>query len=198
MAADRKTTSRPRLLLLNQYYWPGVEATAHLLSELCEALAEDFDVTVVTGRLRGRPELPAREVRNGVEIMRVASTAYDRAQLLASRARTTSRISARRSARGLAAPRPDVVLCMTDPPMIGDRRRSLVARRFRAPLVVISQDVFPEIAVALHRLENPLSSRLLGLVVRPLPSPRRPGRRDRRDDAQAARARRARGRSGCG
>ena len=31
---------RPRLLVFNQYYWPGVEATANLLTELCEALAE--------------------------------------------------------------------------------------------------------------------------------------------------------------
>ena len=45
---------RPRLLVLNQYYWPGVEATANLLTELCEALAEDFDVTVVTGAAPGQ------------------------------------------------------------------------------------------------------------------------------------------------
>ena len=46
-----------RILVLNQYYWPGIEATAQLLSQLCEALAEDFDVTVVTGALHGH-ELP--------------------------------------------------------------------------------------------------------------------------------------------
>jgi colanic acid biosynthesis glycosyl transferase WcaI len=41
----------------------------------------------------------------------------------------------------------------------------VVARRFRAPLVVISQDVFPEIAVQLKRLESPvLVSLLRGLV----------------------------------
>ena len=28
--------AKPRLLVVNQYYWPGVEATAHLLTELCE------------------------------------------------------------------------------------------------------------------------------------------------------------------
>ena len=56
---------RPRILVLNQYYWPGVEATAQLLSQLCEALAVDYDVTVVTGHLRGH-DLPARETRNGV------------------------------------------------------------------------------------------------------------------------------------
>ena len=44
---------------------------------------------------------------------------------------------------------------MTDPPIVADIAL-LVARRFRVPLVVISQDVFPEIAVQLKRLENPV------------------------------------------
>jgi glycosyltransferase involved in cell wall biosynthesis len=46
----------------------------------------------------------------------------------------------------------------------------LVARRFGAPLVVISQDVFPEIAVELKRLQNPLvvgvMRRLIGFYLR--------------------------------
>jgi len=156
--------ARPRLLVLNQYYWPGVEATAHLLTELCEALAEDFDIIVVTGRLRGRPELPAREVRGGVEIVRVESTAYDRAQL-SRRALNyvTYLLSALR--RGLSARDVDVVLCGTDPPVIGDVAL-IVARSQRAPLVVISEDVFPEIAVALHRLESPWLVWLLRHLVR--------------------------------
>jgi hypothetical protein len=48
-----ETAAKPRVLVLNQYYWPGVEATAHLLTELCEALADEFDVRVVTGLVRG-------------------------------------------------------------------------------------------------------------------------------------------------
>jgi colanic acid biosynthesis glycosyl transferase WcaI len=54
---------------------------------------------------------------------------------------------------------------MTDPPIVADVAL-LVARRFRAPLVVISQDVFPEIAVELKRLENPLLMGLLRGLVR--------------------------------
>jgi glycosyltransferase involved in cell wall biosynthesis len=54
---------------------------------------------------------------------------------------------------------------MTDPPMIGDVAL-LLARRYRAPLVVISEDVFPEIAVQLKRLENPALVSLLELVTR--------------------------------
>ena len=44
---------KPRLLVVNQYYWPGVEATAHLLTELCEALAGEYEIRVLTGVLRG-------------------------------------------------------------------------------------------------------------------------------------------------
>jgi putative colanic acid biosynthesis glycosyltransferase WcaI len=155
---------RPRILVLNQYYWPGVEATAHLLSELCEALAEDFEITVVTGRLRGRPDLPAREVRHGVEILRVESAAHDRSQLFR-RGLNYLTYLATALRTGLASPRVDAVVCGTDPPIVGDLGL-IVARRHRAPLIVISEDVFPEIAVALHRLENGLLVRLLSVLVR--------------------------------
>ena len=61
--------TKTRLLVLNQYYWPGVEATAYLLSQLCEELADEFEITVVTGHLHGHDELPDEEVRNGVRIV---------------------------------------------------------------------------------------------------------------------------------
>jgi colanic acid biosynthesis glycosyl transferase WcaI len=145
--------SRPRLLVFNQYYWPGVEATAHLLSELCAALAAEFDVTVVTGRLPQPGGEPGRTRHEGVEIVRVRSTAYDRSALHL-RALNYATYLAQSLRAGLAAEKPDVVLCMTDPPIIADVAL-IVARRFGVPLVVVSQDVFPEIAVELKRLENP-------------------------------------------
>jgi colanic acid biosynthesis glycosyl transferase WcaI len=149
-----ETKPKPRILVLNQYYWPGVEATAHLLSQLCEALTDDFDVTVVTGRLLGHDELPAEEERNGVRIVRVRSTAYERSELHRRAANYVSYLA--ESVRtALREQRPDLVLCMTDPPIVGDIGLA-VARRFGVPLLVISQDVFPEIAVQLKRLENPV------------------------------------------
>jgi colanic acid biosynthesis glycosyl transferase WcaI len=147
--ADRK----PRLLVLNQYYWPGVEATAQLLAQLCEALADEYDVTVVTGHLFEQ-DLPDEEVRNGVRIVRVRSTAFDRSKLHLRAANYLSYL-ADSTLRALGGPPPDLVLCMTDPPIVGDIGL-IAARRFRVPLLVISQDVFPEIAVSVKRLENPL------------------------------------------
>jgi glycosyltransferase involved in cell wall biosynthesis len=161
------TDARPRILVLNQYYWPGVEATAHLLSQLCEALAADYEVTVVTGHLHGL-ELPSEEERNGVRIVRVRSTAYERSQLHLRAANYASYLGDT-VLTAMRGERPDLVLSMTDPPVVGDIGL-LVARRFGAPLLVISQDVFPEIAERVKRLEHPLVvgtlRRLVGLYLR--------------------------------
>jgi colanic acid biosynthesis glycosyl transferase WcaI len=154
---------RPRILVLNQYYWPGVEATAHLLTELCEALAVDYDVEVVTGVLHGHEHDPRDVERNGVRIVRVSSTSYERSELVHRAANYFSYLASALS-YALKAPTPDLVLCMTDPPIIGDLG-VIVGRRFDVPVLVISQDVFPEIATELGRLGNPaVIGGLRGLV----------------------------------
>ena len=145
--------ARPRILVLNQYYWPGIEATAQLLAQLCEALARDYDVTVVTGNLRDH-DLPSDETRNGVRIVRVRSTAYDRSRLHLRAANSGSSLGDT-VLTALRGRRPDLVLCMTDPPIVGDVAL-VVARHFGVPLLVISQDVFPEIAERVKRLEQPV------------------------------------------
>ena len=70
---------------------------------------------------------------------------------------------AARRPRALSLGRPDVILCMTDPPMVG-ALAVLLGRRYRAPVIVLSQDVFPEIAVELKRLTNPVVISLLGAI----------------------------------
>ncbi len=159
----RMAATKTRLLVLNQYYWPGVEATAYLLSQLCEELVNEFEITVVTGHLHGHDDLPDEEVRNGVRIVRVRSTAFDRTRLHLRAANYASYLGDS-ILKALRGPRPEIVLCMTDPPIVGDIGL-VVARRFGVPLLVISQDVFPEVAVRLQRLENPvLIGALRGLV----------------------------------
>ena len=186
---------RPRLLVLNQYYWPGVEATAQLLTELCEALADDIEVKVVTGVLHGHEDEPRQVLKNGVEITRVPSTSFERSKLLARGANYLTYLG-NALLSGLRGSRPDVVLCMTDPPIVADVAL-LVARRFRVPLVVISQDVFPEIALQLKRLENPAVIALLrGLVSLYLGGPTASWRSARR--CAVVWRKRARARNGCG
>jgi glycosyltransferase involved in cell wall biosynthesis len=159
VATTNHRPARPRLLVLNQYYWPGVEATAQLLTELCEALADEYEIRVLTGVLHGHEEDERHLVRNGVEIVRVSSTAFERSRL-GLRALNYGTYLTNALVAALTGPRPDLVLTMTDPPMIGDIGLA-AARRFRVPLLVISEDVFPEIATRLRRLESPV---LVGLL----------------------------------
>ena len=154
---------RARILVLNQYYWPGVEATAHLLTELCEALAEDYDVEVITGVLHGHEDEPRQIEHNGVRVTRVASTSYERSALGRRAVNYFSYLGSALS-HALSGPHPDLVVCMTDPPIIGDLG-VVVGRRVGAPVLVISQDVFPEIATELHRLRNPAVIGVLGTLV---------------------------------
>ena len=155
---------RPRLLVLNQYYWPGVEATANVLTDLCEALASEYDVTVVAGTVAGRAGA-GRQHRNGVEIVRVPATAFERRRVWRRGVNYLSYVVLA-AVTGLRAARPDVVLSMTDPPLAPDVAYA-VARRFGAPLVVVSQDVFPEVAVALGRLDRRLAALVGPLVALP-------------------------------
>ncbi len=151
-----------RLLVLNQYYWPGIEATAQLLTELCEGLAGKYDITVVAGTTAGAG--PGRQVRNGVEIIRVPSTAFSRRRLPARAVNYLSYVVLA-ALRGLGARRPDLVVCKTDPPFLG-AAAYLVARRFGVPLVAVTKDVFPETAVQLGRLENPVVVAALDRLIR--------------------------------
>jgi glycosyltransferase involved in cell wall biosynthesis len=153
------------MLVLNQYYAPGLEATAQLLAALCEGMTDTFDIHVVTGRLRGSAGggEHGRFERNGVSVERVRSSAFDRRRLpLRALNYLTFLVQSLRA--GLAAPKPDVVFCMTDPPIIANVAL-LVARRFRVPLVVVSQDVFPEVAVELNRLTNPAIVKVLRTAI---------------------------------
>ncbi|MGH3049087.1 MAG: glycosyltransferase family 4 protein, partial [Gaiellaceae bacterium] len=95
---------------------------------------------------------------------RVGSTSFDRRQL-GMRALNYLTYLALALREGLVSGKPDLVLCMTDPPVIADVALA-VARRFRVPLVVISQDVFPEIAIELQRLQSPALIALLRLMIR--------------------------------
>lgn len=140
-----------RLLVLNQYYWPGPEATAQLLTELCEGLAETFEVTVIAGTTRGAG--PGHQERNGVAIVRVPSTAFSRSRLAARAANYLSYVVLA-AVRGLTARKPDLVLSQTDPPFVGDAAR-LVAARFGVPLVVVVQDLYPESAEETGQLTSP-------------------------------------------
>lgn len=130
-----------RLIFLNRVYWPSTAATAQLLTDLAEGLAaRGWPVHVITtGESSSR--------HNGVTIHRTGPGEPHGGML--SRALNYRRFqgAARRQLARVARPG-DIVVPMTDPPMLGaaTARQALVQG---ARVVHWIQDIYPEIA-AVH------------------------------------------------
>ena len=138
-----------KVCFFNRSYWPDHGATGQLLTELCEDLSSrhGFEVTVVCGEVPGRARTGLapvrREWRSGVEILRAAGTTFDKARFAGRVANYLSYFASAWLAKPMIG-RPDVVVALTDPPIIGLAARN-AARRTGAGFVFLSQDVFPEV-----------------------------------------------------
>ena len=135
----------------NRSYWPDLSATGQLLTELAEDLvrAHGWDVTVVCGYpLRSAAQLPASEWRAGVHIIRAAGSTLD-PKAFVGRATNYLTYFASATFKGLRIRKPDVVVALTDPPIIG--LAALAASSAAgAPFVFLCEDIFPEVATLLE------------------------------------------------
>lgn len=160
-----------RILLLNQYYHPDIAATAQLCTDWAESLAaQGHDVTVLcgSGRYRvahhgtvpeGRSTLPLDEMHHGVRIVRVPvedalpsigarPSRWDQLGKLSGRLWRYGQFVSRATAQLLRLPRPDVVVALTTPPLVGVLGM-LAKRLHRAKLVLWVQDVYPDLLSAI-------------------------------------------------
>ena len=143
-----------KICFFNRSYWPDHGATGQLLTALCEDLAaRGFEVSVVCGEAPDRPRSGfapvGREWRNGVEILRAAGTTFGKGRFGGRVANYLSYFASAWFAKRFIG-RPDVVVALTDPPILGLAARS-AARRSGAGFVFLCQDLFPEVT---HLIEH--------------------------------------------
>lgn len=124
-----------------------------MLGQLAEDLARAHEVTIVAGRpsyTAGASEF----VPSGPLVRRVRSTSFHRRSLVG---RACNYLSFLMLApiEAMRCGRPDVVVTMTDPPLIGLVGAG-VGARYRVPFIYINHDVYPDIAIAMGQLHNPL------------------------------------------
>jgi colanic acid biosynthesis glycosyl transferase WcaI len=141
-----------RIVFVNRFYAPDHSATSQQLTDLAvELVKRGMEVRVVTSRLRydgpGGP-LPPRETLDGVSVYRVRTSAFGRSTLVG-RAIDYASFYVAAAARLLAMlRRGDVVVALTDPPLIsipvGWVGRVRGARRANW-----LHDIFPEVAAEL-------------------------------------------------
>jgi glycosyltransferase involved in cell wall biosynthesis len=108
----------------------------------------------------------SRESHGGVRVCRVWSTTFDRSSMAGRLANYGTYLGCS-LAGALTVTRPDVVIALTDPPPVG--LIGLLAARLRGvPFVLVTQDIFPDVAVQLGRLTNPAAIAGLRMVSRRL------------------------------
>jgi glycosyltransferase involved in cell wall biosynthesis len=154
-----------KAVFLNRYFHPDHSATSQLLADLAfDLAARGRQVAVIASRQLyddANAQLPRAQTLQGVSIHRVGDSRFGRRNLLGRSFDylTFCRAAARRIEE-IAAPG-DLVIAMTDPPMLGSFVAGAVRRR-GARLVNWLQDLFPEVA---ERAGVPL---LRGLLAGPL------------------------------
>ena len=139
-----------RVVFLNQTFHPDVAATAQHAFDLARHLvSHGHEVHAVASRsLYGErgASLPAEEVVEGVHIHRVGRSLFGKAGILA-RGLDFLFFFLASAWRLLRMPRPDVIVCLTTPPLIA--LVGLLARRLRGGrLAVWSMDLYPDAPVA--------------------------------------------------
>ncbi len=152
MSAAANWGSNVRLIFLNRYFHPDHSATSQMLSDLAFFLAgAGHAVSVITSGQQyddAAACLPACEVTLGVQVHRVRTTRFGRANLLGRAADYASFYLTAGWRLWRLARAGDVIVAKTDPPLIM-LVAAAVARARGARLVNWMQDVFPEAAEAL-------------------------------------------------
>ncbi|MBI3318511.1 MAG: glycosyltransferase family 4 protein [Candidatus Omnitrophica bacterium] len=145
------------IAFFNRSFHPDATATGQLLTDLCEDLLRQHRcrVSVVCGPSDAcRGFFFDRETYRGIEIFRAKGTRFPKRIFLG---RLSNYLTYFLSScfAGLRLDRPDLVVALTDPPIIG-LAGYLTSRRFRAPLVMSYRDIFPEAGRLLENFRNPL------------------------------------------
>jgi len=141
------------LLFLSQYFWPEETATADMLSGVAfDLAAHGFRVEAIAAQpaYRRAERLPRRLEERGVAVRRLRSTRLDKNRPLGRVLNTATFAGSALLSAVMDRPR-DLLLAATTPPLLPWVAR--IGHRLRGtPYVLLIQDVYPQIAVALGRL----------------------------------------------
>lgn len=161
-----------RVIFVNRFFYPDISATSQLLSDLAFHLAKVCDVHVITSQLsyaKVEEVPPAHDNINDVAAHRVWTSKFGRASLIGRAIDYLTFYFSATLRLLLLVNRHDVVIVMTDPPLISLPILA-VAKGRGARVINWVQDVFPEVAgnLGLPMLGGPLGATLAWLRDRAL------------------------------
>ncbi|HEY0321729.1 MAG TPA: glycosyltransferase family 4 protein [Pyrinomonadaceae bacterium] len=144
-----------RILILHQFFYPDHSAVSQLMTDLAESMVErGIGVTAVAGRGRynGGERLSRREEYKGIKIERAWATSYGKQTIIG---RLCDYLSFYLGAtwKLLRVERHDIVLALTQPPLIGFIGL-LIGRLRGMHVMALVQDIYPDVAIALGTVKE--------------------------------------------
>lgn len=163
------------IAFFNRAFHPEESATGQLLTDLARGLAKDHGcrVSIVAGMpppKQGGGSFPKRggvifrDDFEGMAVYRARGTSFPK-KFFPGRAANYLTYFASACLAGLRVQKPDVVIALTDPPIIG-LAGLLCARRNRCPFVISFRDLFPEVGRLLKDFRSPFVDGVLDRINR--------------------------------
>ncbi len=137
-----------RIILINRYFYPDESATAQLLTDLAQSLADEHEVVALCSRQRlndAGAHLPTHDHLGQIRIQRLWSTTWGRSRLAGRALDYASFLISAGFWLSIHLRRGDVLLVKTDPPMLGVIA-ALASLVRGVSLVHWLQDLYPETA----------------------------------------------------
>jgi len=149
---------KEKILVINQHFYPEFAATGQLLEDLCADLAQDYEVTVLTGKpsyMGSMDNIPKEEIYRGIDIIRVFNTSFSKTAKLGTLGRIINYLTFYLSVflKGLTLKKYDKIIVLSTPPYI-----SLVALALKlfkkSKVIYVVQDLYPEVAIELDMIKS--------------------------------------------
>ena len=149
------------ILFFNRSFYPDTEATGQYLTELCEDLAKlGHKVTVICGRSyhvsnSEKGFLIRRETYKAINILRAPGTTFPKKNLFLRLINLGTYFLSAFFAGFLINDKPDVVIALTDPPLLG-LHGICFSIWHRAKFIYYCKDVYPDVGMITGRLRHPV------------------------------------------
>ncbi len=150
-----------KILVINQYYAPDVASSGQLLAELCEGLAQHgHAVRVICGQpsyQEDSEDAPVEEITSDVKVRRVNLGG------LKGRTRLSNRIwgyirflwlALITSRRAVKEERPDLIITLSNPPLVG-MIGVFLSVRYKIPFLYVLYDIHPDIVIHTNWIRLP-------------------------------------------
>ena len=158
-----------QILYFNRSFYPDIEATGQLMTDLCEMLIKkDHEITVVAGQSyysdnHDKSSFIQRQNYKSIEIIRGIGSTFSKRFLFLRIINLWCYFFNAFLEGFLIKKTPDLIIVGTDPPVLG-LIGIFFSKWYKAKFIYYCQDIYPDVGIATGKLTNPILNFLLNQI----------------------------------